>query len=227
MRMSSSSPEKKTNKNPKHHKPMKRLTLILSIAVLSLSFSSCNAIKRFLSTDLQDEDYIVGQLYADEYVKEQPIRPSLSGGNRPSSGTPGYTTGLTLNDKDNPKLYTAIDSWYGTPYLYGGCSTSGVDCSGFVGNIFKTVYGVTLHRTANDIQKDMSKFVGRNALREGDIVFFTNSNGKVSHVGIYLKDDLFVHSSTSNGVTISSLENSYWKKHFYKGGRHKSVTTKY
>lgn len=208
-------------------KSSKRIFFIVFCVVTSMSFSSCDAIKRFLNTDLQDEDYIVGQLYADEYVKEQPIRPNTNSGNTPPAGTPGHSTGITLNDKDNPKLYAAIDSWYGTPYQYGGCTTSGVDCSCFVGNIFKTVYGATLHRTANDIQKDMSKFVSRNNLREGDIVFFTNSNGKVSHVGIYLKDDLFVHSSTSNGVSISSLENSYWKKHFYKGGRHKSVKTNY
>ena len=73
----------------------------------------------------------------------------------------------------------------------------------------------------------MYKDVKRDNLREGDVVFFLNSKGNVGHVGIYLRDDLFVHSSTSNGVIISSLENSYWKKHFYKGGRHKSVTTKY
>ncbi|MBQ6956199.1 MAG: C40 family peptidase [Bacteroidales bacterium] len=204
------------------------ISLLISLMLISLSLSSCDAVKRFLNTDIQDEDYIVGQLYADEYVSEQPFRPSGSnGGNNTQSGTPGHSTGITLNDKDNRKLYSAIDSWYGTPYQYGGCSTSGVDCSCFVGNIFKSVYGITLHRTANDIQKDMSKFVDRNGLREGDVVFFTNSNGKVSHVGIYLKDDLFVHSSTSNGVSISSLENSYWKKHFYRGGRHKSVTTNY
>ena len=88
------------------------------------------------------------------------------------------------------------------------------------------MYGATLHRIASDIQQDV-KLIGRNQLKEGDIVFFTNSNGKVSHVGIYLKDDMFVHSSTSNGVIISTLENSYWKQHFYKGGRHKAVSTKY
>ena len=164
--------------------------------------TSCDAIKKFLSTDLSDEEYIVGQLYADEYVKETPVQFHGTKPPKPNAGD-------------------------GTPYLYGGCSTSGVDCSCFVGKIFKSVYGANLHRTANDIQLDMAKMVSRDALREGDIVFFTNSNGKVSHVGIYLKDDLFVHSSTSNGVTISSLDNSYWKKHFYKGGRHKAVKTKY
>ncbi len=195
--------------------------------MFALMMTSCDAIKKFLSTDLSDEEYIVGQLYADEYVKETPVQFRGTKPTKPNAGGGSGSTGIELNDKDNRDLYAAIDSWYGTPYLYGGCSTSGVDCSCFVGKIFKSVYGANLHRTANDIQLDMAKMVSRDALREGDIVFFTNSNGKVSHVGIYLKDDLFVHSSTSNGVTISSLDNSYWKKHFYKGGRHKAVKTKY
>lgn len=207
---------------------MKKTVLYVFVAIaLASTMTSCNAIKKFLNTDLTDEEYIVGQLYADEYVKEKPAQYRRTTTQHPSGGTHTGGFGMELNEKDNRNLYAAIDLWYGTPYQYGGCTTSGVDCSCFVGNIFKTVYGATLHRTANDIQKDMDKMLGRNALKEGDIVFFTNSNGKVSHVGIYLKDDLFVHSSTSNGVTISSLENSYWKKHFYKGGRHKAVKTNY
>lgn len=207
-------------------KAIKSAVFVFSAMLFFGSMVSCNAIKKFLSTDLSDEDYIVGQLYADEYVKEAPLKPARrNNGNNQSQAT--SKTGIELTANDNKALYAAIDKWYGTPYQYGGCSTSGVDCSCFVGNIFKTVYGVTLHRVAADIQKDMYKMVGRNALREGDVVFFTNSNGKVSHVGIYLKDDMFVHSSTSNGVIVSSLDNSYWKSHFYKGGRHKSVTTKY
>ncbi|MBR4714626.1 MAG: C40 family peptidase [Bacteroidales bacterium] len=207
---------------------MKKNVLYICVAAMfALMMTSCDAIKKFLSTDLSDEEYIVGQLYADEYVKETPVQFRGTKPPKPNAGGGSGCTGIELNDKDNRDLYAAIDSWYGTPYLYGGCSTSGVDCSCFVGKIFKSVYGANLHRTANDIQLDMAKMVSRDALREGDIVFFTNSNGKVSHVGIYLKDDLFVHSSTSNGVTISSLDNSYWKKHFYKGGRHKAVKTKY
>ena len=205
---------------------MKRFVYLIGAVLMASMMSSCDAIKKFLNTDLSDEEYIVGQLYADEYVKETPVPYKKTDSTKPNAGNAG-SSGIELNDKDNKDLYAAIDSWYGTPYLYGGCSTSGVDCSCFVGKIFKSVYGANLHRTANDIQLDVTKMVGRNDLREGDIVFFTNSNGKVSHVGIYLKDDLFVHSSTSNGVTISSLENSYWKKHFYKGGRHKAVKTKY
>ena len=77
---------------------------------------------------------------------------------------------------------------------------------------------MTLNRTANDMLRDV-KLIAKSQLKEGDLVFFTNSKGKVSHVGIYLKEDLFAHASTSNGVSVSRLDNKYWEKHFYKGGR--------
>lgn len=207
---------------------MKRLLLILSLALLTAaSFSSCKAVKKFLATDYaEDEDFIIGQLYADEYVEEEhftPRRTNLSA-NKPQK--PTGKCGVELNDMDNKALYGAIDAWYGTPYLYGGCSKEGVDCSCFVNHIYKEVYGLTLHRVAADIAKDVT-LIDRKKLHEGDIVFFTNSNGKISHVGIYLKDDMFVHSSTSRGVTVSTLSNTYWNQHFYKGGRHSKVTTKY
>ena len=87
-----------------------------------------------------------------------------------------------------------------------------------MGAVYKEVYGVVLHRTANDMLRDV-ELITRAQLREGDLLFFTNSKGKVSHVGIYLKDGLFAHSSTSNGVSVSRVDGGYWEKHFYKGGR--------
>ena len=208
-------------------KRISRLLFFLLMLIGLCSLSSCKALKQFFSNDLEDEDFIIGQLYADEYYDEPAFKPITppSNNNQPSPNNNGGT-GIVLNNKDNEKLYAAVDHWFGTPYLYGGCTTSGIDCSCFVGKVYSEVYGITLHRTAADIQKDVT-LIARDKLREGDIVFFTNSNGKVSHVGIYLKDDMFAHSSTSRGVTVSQLSNTYWNAHFYKGGRHKNVTTKY
>ncbi|MBQ9474132.1 MAG: C40 family peptidase [Bacteroidales bacterium] len=198
--------------------------LFACLAIL-LCATSCKGLKTFLSKDLEDEDYIIGALYADEYVEET-VAVAPPAKNQKNEGKAKGNIGIEITPKDNPKLYSAIESWYGTPYKIGGCSTTGVDCSCFVNNIFQSVYGIQLHRTANDMLQDVS-LISREKLREGDLVFFTNSNGKVSHVGIYLKDGLFVHSSTSKGVMISPMSNSYWASHFYKGGRHKSVQTKY
>lgn len=177
-------------------------------------FTSCESVKKFMSKDLEEEDYSLGELYVDEYVKEVPYVPTVADEAKGRVNA----LGLEITEGENAKLYEAIKEWMGTPYLYGGTTKAGVDCSAFVGHIFKEVYNKKLHRVSNDIQQDVT-LISKEDLREGDIVFFTNSKGRVSHVGIYLKDGLFAHSSTSRGVIISRLDDSYWSKHFYHGGR--------
>ncbi len=194
---------------------MKKISFILFSALILSCTMSCKSLKDFINQDVEEEDFIIGELYADEYVEEKPFVPSKP---LPTGAT--NKMGIVPGPNDNKKLYEAIESWYGTPYQYGGCSKSGVDCSCFVGNIYKTVYGITLKRTARDMQASSTP-VSKSKLREGDMVFFTNSNGKVSHVGIYLRDDMFAHASTSRGVMISRLTDTYWAKSFYKGGRAK------
>ena len=118
----------------------------------------------------------------------------------------------------NIKLYSFIDNWYGTKYKYGGMSKNGVDCSGFTNVLYKSVYGKQLPRSTKQIVKTTNK-VRKGNLKEGDLVFFNISKKKNSHVGVYLKNNRFVHASTSKGVMISSLENPYYKKTFNKGGK--------
>ena len=197
-----------------------RLAILLSLSAL-LTLSGCQSLRNFMARDLEDEDFIIGQLYADELVKETPVIavPVQAKPQKTASGADcNNALGLRCEDGDNAKLYETVNSWLGVPYRYGGSDRSGIDCSAFVGIVYREVYGITLHRTSNDMLRDVN-LIGRPQLREGDLLFFTNSKGKVSHVGIYLKDNLFAHSSTSNGVSVSSLESNYWTTHFYKGGR--------
>ena len=133
---------------------------------------------------------------------------------------------ITVTDKDNAKLYKVIEKWYGTPYKYGGCSTSGIDCSCFVKSVYSEVYGVELNRVAADIVKNVS-LIERSQLREGDVIFFANNKTAISHVGIYLKDGMFAHASSAMGVTISKLSEKYWDTRYYAAGRHSKVTTKW
>ena len=189
--------------------------LLLCLATASLAIS-CESIKRFLNKDLEEEDFSMGELYVDEYVKEVPYVPTPSAEARRAGNV--NALGIEREPGDNEELYNAIQQWMGTPYRYGGTDKNGVDCSAFVGHIYREVYGVDLHRVSNDMQQDVT-LISKSELREGDIVFFTNSKGRVSHVGIFLKNGLFAHSSTSRGVIISRLDDSHWRKHFYKGGR--------
>ena len=197
---------------------MKRLSLILMAA---LTLTSCESVKSFMARDLEEEDFIIGQLYVDELVNETPViaTPVQARPQRQADGTEcSNALGLKCNSDDNATLYETVNSWLGVPYKYGGTDRDGIDCSAFVGTVYKKVYGKSLRRTANDMLRDV-ELITKGQLREGDLLFFTNSKGKVSHVGIYLKDGLFAHASTSAGVCVSRTDDSYWSKHFYKGGR--------
>ncbi len=124
---------------------------------------------------------------------------------------------------DNEALYKAINHWLGTPHKTGGCDKSGIDCSCLVMNIYKEVYGIELYRSSMDIMKNVY-FINKSDLKEGDILFFkTTSANRVTHVGIYLKNNEFVHTSSSRGVIISNLNEAYYQRTFYKAGRHQKV----
>lgn len=117
----------------------------------------------------------------------------------------------------NLNLFKLIDDWYGTKYRFGGISKSGIDCSGLMQIFFTALYGIALPRTAKE-QFDFSRQISRLELREGDLVFF-NTRGGISHVGMYLANNKFVHASSSNGVTISDLDESYYASRYIGAGR--------
>ena len=120
-----------------------------------------------------------------------------------------------------PRMYQTIYEWLGTPYKYSGDCKEGIDCSGFVCMLYKKSFDITLAQRAADIFKEV-KPLKKSALKEGDLVFFKIKQKKISHVGVYVGNNKFVHASVQNGVIISDLDEAYYKKYFYKGGRVKN-----
>jgi len=107
----------------------------------------------------------------------------------------------------------------GTPYRFGGTSEGALDCSAFTQRIFLEAADVQLPRVARE-QVNVGKKIKKSDLQFGDLIFFlTYSKKFASHVGIYLGDNLFAHASSRYGVTVSSLESSYYKKNYFGARR--------
>ena len=120
------------------------------------------------------------------------------------------------------RLMDQYADWKGVRYRLGGTSKRGIDCSAFVQTTFREQFGLDLPRSTYE-QEDTGKSINRGKLRPGDIVLFrAGSTGR--HVGIYLGNDNFVHASTSSGVMISNLNDSYWKKRYREARRVLSQT---
>jgi lipoprotein Spr len=132
-------------------------------------------------------------------------------------------TGLSLDTSANLDLYYQMYEWLGTRYRFGGESKKGIDCSGFTGIIYETVYKRSLPRDSRSMYK-MTNPISKEEMKEGDLVFFRIRRGQVSHVGVYLGNNKFVHAATSSGVIISDLREDYYRRYFYKAGRLKSST---
>ena len=129
----------------------------------------------------------------------------------------GMLMDLEVESITNFPLYNFIEEWWATPYNYGGSTKDGIDCSAFTGQLFSSVYNKNLPRTATE-QYNLCIKIDKENLQEGDLVFFKNKRS-VSHVGMYLGNDCFVHSSTNSGVTISKLTDDYYSRKFMGGGR--------
>lgn len=114
-------------------------------------------------------------------------------------------------------LYSQFNDWQGVRYQRGGLSQNGIDCSGFVHLTFKSKLGLHLPRTTW-MQARIGKEVRKDDLRAGDLVFFRTGTTS-SHVGIYVEKNKFLHASQKKGVTISRLDNVYWKSSYWKSIR--------
>ncbi|WP_379087338.1 C40 family peptidase [Pedobacter sp. UC225_65] len=126
--------------------------------------------------------------------------------------------GVAVDATSNLKLYKFIYEWIGTPYRFAGNTKKGIDCSAFAKTIYDKVFNTTILRNSGDIF-GMTVPLSKDELKEGDLVFFRGNGRKISHVGVYLGDNRFAHASSSRGVVISNLNEPYYSRIFFKGGR--------
>lgn len=180
---------------------LKKFLFISAILALTACSSSGNNTKMaHISKDEQQFEQLIGELKTN--------KPSY----RSASNSSIYkTVHAPINNKKLSQIY---QEWAGTRYRLGGDNKRGIDCSAFMQETFASVYGVELPRSTSE-QRYLGKQIQRHQLQQGDLVFFRGNR----HVGVYLGNGRFMHSSSSQGVTISSLDEDYWARTYTQSRR--------
>lgn len=150
-------------------------------------------------------------IYAERPGKKRPERPKPP---RVEYKEPQHATGTAA------AVIEAAREWLGAPYAYAGNSRRGTDCSGLTCMAYEKGAGIKLPRSSRE-QADYCRRISREDLRPGDLVFFVSSRGgsRINHVAIYLGDNRIIHATTSQGVTVTGLDDYYWSSHYYCSGR--------
>ena len=215
---------------------LKNLALVFGFVVIFVVIVGCSSSKKANSSTSGETTQPVVRLKKPKYsvddgpsatpgktVKKSPSTENSRGEKSEKSfGQLQFKYAILLDvaieEVDDEKLFSFIESWYGTPYRYGGFSKDGVDCSGFTQALMSNIYQVNLPRISAE-QYNQSKRISKKELKEGDLVFFKTNGSGISHVGIYLRNNRFVHASTSGGVMINDLGDDYYARRFAGSGR--------
>ena len=175
------------------------LVLRYGFVILALLyFSACKHHKTLTDSDKENSEHLSGSKELKKKYAEK--------------------LGVSPSEIKNEKLYQFINELYGVPYKYAGKDKYGIDCSGLTSTLYNNVYKKTISCSTKALVGEVKK-VKQSELKEGDLVFF-NTNGKsISHVGVYLQNNKFVHASTKKGVMISDMTEPYFVKTYVSSGR--------
>lgn len=176
---------------------MKKIFILLLIVVTILTTKAQNN-KSNVSQNQEKEDTIDPDNLASQYFSQ--------------------IMGVAISATSNTKMYKFIYDWIGTPYRLGGDSKNGIDCSKFAFKLYDKAFSTIIGSNSRNIFS-MVNPVNKTELKQGDLVFFKIHSKSITHMGIYIGDNKFAHASSSKGVMISNLEDPYWTRYFYKGGR--------
>lgn len=173
----------------------KLLSLIIALSAIVL-ITGCSSHKQNVEPEKPQTTHLSNH---DKYIKHNPFK---------------------LDKKQKALIEEAL-TWLGTPYKYAGdVKHKGTDCSGFTMKVYQNALDVAIPRNSAK-QAEFCKHVDKKKLQPGDLVFFATgkSSSKVSHVGMMLTDEEFIHASSSKGVVISRLDSPYYTRTYISGGR--------
>jgi cell wall-associated NlpC family hydrolase len=204
------------------------LPLMIGAACVALIAAGCSSSSpRFKSADSgtgtvvqEDDEFRFASKVREEETREDDKKVDQNQVKKrltPQRQSSGRYSNLTPSGLNRDRVLLDVVSFLGVPYAYGGNSRQGMDCSGFTAAVYASAAQKNIPRLTRD-QYRVGAEVEKTGLQFGDLVFFNTTGRTPSHVGIYLEDDLFVHASVSYGVTISSLESTYYNKR-YVGAR--------
>ena len=215
--------------NLKHTSRYKTVIYLLFTLLL---VTSCSIQQKGISSRQSNPDRAVKHIsgYQNSSIRESNPKPLAAVKSEPSrQGIPDAQVkdiekklGIAIHKNDpDVLLYIEAAKWVGVGYKYGGMGKSGTDCSGLTYQLYKAVYNKTLRRSSAAMAKYDVKDIAKGALKPGDLIFFATSGGSkaVTHVGVYLKDNRFIHASSKVGVVVNNLNVDYYRKTFVKCGR--------
>lgn len=128
-----------------------------------------------------------------------------------------HENGIDITLESNIEFYNTLYPLIGIPHR-SRAGRDGLDCSGLVKKVFNSVFGTQLKGGSRDIFRQVN-VITTEELRETDLLFFKINSSQINHMGIYLNNDKFVHSSAGSGVVIEDFSKNYYQQHFYKAGR--------
>lgn len=192
--------------------------IYIVLTLLCIMGVSCGTVRQYDDSGMPSRSH---RLPEDVWGKKHEPSNRHDDGHGSSSVEKWKELNVKLDRHDNKELYREIKSWLGTPHKDGQHKKQeGTDCSGFVMEIYLSVYNMKIERNSARIFTHNCYRIDIDELREGDLVFFHNGSGNgITHVGIYLKDNMFAHASSSRGVVIDDLTARYYSEHFYAAGR--------
>lgn len=185
-----------------------RMLIIIMVGAM-IAMTSCHSHRHVVRGDQGTERVHGGKKAGKDSGKH-------SGGH---TGTPSTKPPHTDDQYVNALLDEAY-AWLGVPYLYGGKTRKGTDCSGFVFAVFDEALGIKLPRVSRE-QGEHCKEIKKSELKPGDLVFFCTGKDKhrVSHVGIYVGDNNMIHASSKVGICIAPIDSRYFTETYHHSGR--------